>query len=267
MEKLSVAIITKNEEDRLPKTLSALKDFADEIIVVDSGSTDRTVEIAKSFGAKVFIEDWKGYAEQRNSALEKTTYDWVLFLDADEVVSEELKTSIRKILKSSTADGFYIRRKTYYLGKFLNFVWNNDWVLRLVNRKANPRWVGNIHETLILEGKTQKIQKGVIYHYTYRSLEEHFRKSFQYALLSAIEYHRRGKKFSLFKAIFNPLWAFFKVYFLKLGFLDGWRGLVIAFSYLFNGFLKYALLWDLERNPKGIVQNSKLNKEQKRKTP
>jgi len=248
--RLSVAIITKNEEDRLPRTLEAVKDLADEIVVVDSGSTDRTVEIAKRYGAKVFIEDWKGYGEQKNSALQKTTGEWILFLDADEVVSKELKNLIKEKIENPTADGYFLKRQTVYLGKEIKHIWNNDWVLRLVKRSANPRWVGSIHEKLLLDGKTEYLRGGVLYHYTYRSLLEHLQKSLLYAKLSAEEYYKRGKKPLLFKIIFAPLWAFFKIYLLKLGFLDGIRGFFIAWSYAINSFAKYAILWDLLRSSK-----------------
>lgn len=245
--KLSVAIITKNEEDRLPKTLEAVKDIADEIVVVDSGSTDKTVDIAKQYGAKVFIEEWKGYGEQKNSALKKTTGEWVLFLDADEVLSEELKKLIKEKINNPTADGYYLKRQTVYLGRELKHIWNNDWVLRLVNKNANPRWVGNIHEKLSVDGKTEYLKGGVLYHYTYRSLFEHFQKSLLYAKYSAQEYFKKGRKPSMFKIFLSPLWAFFKIYFLKLGFLEGIRGFFIAFSYAVNSFAKYAILWDLYR--------------------
>jgi glycosyltransferase involved in cell wall biosynthesis len=244
---LSVALITKNEEDRLPKTLEAVKDLADEIVVVDSGSTDRTVEVARSFGAKVFTEEWKGYARQRQSALKKCRGKWILFLDADEVLSEELKWEIKRVLKNPTAEGYLIKRKTVYLGKVLNHIWDNDWVLRLVKRDANPRWVGRVHEKLLLEGRVEKIPKGVIYHYTYRNLWEHFEKALLYARLSAEEYHRRGKRATLFKLVGAPLWAFFKIYLLKRGFLEGIRGLLIAGSYALNAFVKYALLWEKQK--------------------
>lgn len=239
-----MALITKNEEDRLKRTLRAVKDLADEIIVVDSGSTDRTAEVARSFGAKVFTEEWKGYALQRQSALQKCRGKWVLFLDADEVLSEELKEEIKKVVKNPTADGYLLKRKTVYLGKVLNHIWNNDWVLRLFRRDAHPRWVGEVHEKLLLDGRVEKVAKGVIYHYTYRSLWEHFQKSLLYARLSAEDYYRRGKKASVLKVIGAPLWAFFKIYFLKRGFLEGGRGLIIAGSYALNAFVKYSLLWE-----------------------
>lgn len=251
---LSVAIIAKDEEDRLPKTLEAVKDIADEIIVVvDSRTTDNTIKVAKSFGAKVFIENWEGYGKQKQKALEKTQGDWILFLDADEVLNEKLKKEILKILKNPLADGYFLKRKTIYLGKPLKFIWNNDWVLRLVKRSSNPRWMGDIHESLIIDGITKKIKKGYILHYTYRNLKEHFQKSLEYAYLSAKEYAKKGKKFSIFKTFFSPLWAFLKIYFLKLGFLEGFRGFLIALSYAFNAFMKNAFLWEKFQKEKSKI--------------
>jgi len=250
LDKLSVAIITYNEEKNLPKTLEAIKDIADEIIIVDSYSTDNTVEIAKKYNAKIFIEEWKGYQNQKNSALEKCTKYWILFLDADEIVSEELKNSIKNVLEYSDADGYYINRKTYYLGKFLNHVWQPDWVLRLVRKDANPRWEGgDVHEYLTVDGKKAKLS-GFLYHYTYKDLNDHFQKSLKYAKISAQEMFKKGKKFKLHKLIINPFWAFFRIYFLNLGFLDGIRGLSVAMSYLFSTFLKYLFLWELEQEEK-----------------
>ncbi len=246
MPTLSVAVITLNEEDRLPKLLGSLKGFADEVVVVDSGSTDRTVEIAKSYGAKVFVEDWKGYGKQKQSAFEKTTGEWVFFLDADEVPTEGLKRAIRRAIENPSADGYYIKRRAVYLGKPMRFLWANEWLLRLVKRSANPRWVGNVHETLKVEGKTEKLKGGELLHYTYRDLFDHFQKTVKYAKLSAREYYERGKRPSVFNIAFNPLWAFLRTYLFKLGFLEGYRGLLIAFGYSFGTFLKYAFLWELK---------------------
>jgi glycosyltransferase involved in cell wall biosynthesis len=255
LPEISVAIITYNEEENLPRTLEAIKDIASEIIIVDSHSTDKTREIALSYGAKVFEEDWKGYKEQKNSALEKCTKPWILFLDADEVVSDELKKSILDELKNPEYDGYMINRKTYYLGKFLNHVWQPDWVLRLVKKEANPRWEGgNIHEYLKINGKIGKLE-GDLYHYTYKDLNDHFKKSLKYAKLSSQELYKKGKKFKLHKLIINPWWAFVRVYIINLGFLDGIRGLSIAMSYLFSTFLKYMFLWELEQ--KGINKNAR----------
>ncbi|EDP76515.1 glycosyltransferase family 2 protein [Hydrogenivirga sp. 128-5-R1-1] len=244
---LSVAIITYNEEDRIGRTLEAVKDIASEIVVVDSHSTDRTREIAESYGAKVYVEDWKSYAGQKNYALEKCTQEWVLFLDADEVVSEELKRSIVKAVNSGRADAFYLNRKTYYLGKFLEHIWQPDWVLRLAKRSSDPKWVGgSVHERLEVKGRAEKLE-GYLYHYTYRDLSDHFQKSLRYARLSAGDMFRGGKRFKLHKLVLNPVWAFLKQYFIKGGFRDGIRGLSVSMSYFFSTFLKYMFLWELEQ--------------------
>ena len=243
---LTVALITYNEEKNLPKTLDKVVDIASEIVILDSFSTDKTKDIALSYGAKFFQEKWKGFRDQKNSLIKKCSQEWILFLDADEVLSDELKSSIVKELKNPKADGYILNRKTFYSGKFLNFTWQPDKKLRLVKKNANPRWEGgNIHEYLVIDGKVKEL-KGYLYHYTYKDIEEHFQKALKYSKISAIEMYKRGKRFKLYKLIFNPIWAFTKEYIFHLGFLDGIRGLTVATSYLFSTFLKYIFLWELE---------------------
>ena len=260
---LSVSIIAKNEEDRLPKTLKAIKDIADEIIVVvDSSTTDKTAEIARKYGAKVFIENWKGYGKQKQSALNKTQGKWILFLDADEVVDDTLKKEIKKIVNSKDTkfNGYLIKRKMIYLGKPLKHIWKEDLSLRLVRREANPRWIGDIHEKLEIDGKIGIIEKGYLLHYSYRSLKDHLEKTINYAYLSALDFYKKRKKFSFLKLIFNPMWTFFKAYILKRGCLDGIRGLIISFSYFVNAFCKYAFLWYFyfkEREESSIKENKR----------
>ena len=244
---LSVAVISYNEEDNIGKTLSAVSDIVSEIIVVDSGSTDRTVEIAKSLGAKVFVEEWKGFREQKNSALKKCSQEWILFLDCDEVVSEELKKSIIDAVKQPFADGYMINRKTVYLGKPLNYAWQPDWNLRLVKKNANPRWEGgDIHEYLVIDGKVSKIN-GFLYHYSYRDIKDHFTKVVNYSYIAAQEMYKKGKKFKMRKIFLNPLASFIREYILKKGFLDGTRGLIVAVSATYYSFLKYIYLWEMEK--------------------
>jgi len=241
---LSVVIITKNEADRLPRLLESIRDIADEIIVVDSGSTDGTPTIAARYGAKVFIEEWKGYGRQKQSALEKAKGDWILFLDADEIPDERLKQTIREVIKTPSAKGYLIRRKVVYLGKITTHVWGRDWVLRLVKRDANPRWIGDIHEKLLVEGRVEKLRKGVLYHYPYRNLKEHYQKLVKYAETWAEIKAKEGKTPSLWKIIFAPLGGFFKYYILNRGFLDGFRGFVISVLHGFYTFSKYLFLWE-----------------------
>ncbi|SNR75386.1 glycosyltransferase family 2 protein [Desulfurobacterium atlanticum] len=245
---LTVAMITYNEEENLPKTLEAIKDIASEIVIIDSHSKDKTVEIAKNYGARVFIEDWKGFREQKNSLIEKCTQKWILFLDADEVVSKELKKEIIEAIKKNKADGFILNRKTFYAGKFLNHVWQPDRVLRLVKKESNPRWEGgNVHEYLAIDGKVEKLN-GYLFHYTYKNIYEHYQKSIKYAKLSAEEMYKSGKKFKIHKLLLNPTWAFIREYFIHMGFLDGIRGLTVAITTSYYKFAKYIFLWELEKN-------------------
>ncbi len=253
---LSVAIITFNEGQNLPRTLESIKDIASEIVVVDSHSTDNTREIAKSYGAKVYEEDWKGHIKQKNSALEKCTQPWILSLDADEVVSEELKKSIIKAVNKPFADGYYVNRKTFHLGRWLNHAWQPDWKLRLVKKSANPRWGGyDPHDVLIIDGKTAKL-KGFLYHYSYKNIEDHFLRLIKYAKTAANSYHQKGIKFSITKLVSHSIFAFVKEYFLKRGFLDGLPGLEASIGNFIYVFLKYMFLWEIEKNKKKPEQSS-----------
>ena len=244
---LSVALISYNEEKNISRTLEAVQDIASEIIIVDSGSTDKTIEIARSYGAKVFVEEWKGFRDQKNSALEKCTQEWILFLDCDEVVSKELKKSIINAVKNPFADGYMINRKTVYLGKLLNHAWQPDWNLRLVKKSSNPRWEGGeIHEFLVIDGKVKKIE-GNLLHYSYKDIKDHFTKVVNYSYLSAVDLNKKGKRFKFYKLFFNPFASFVREYFLKKGFLDGIRGFIVAVSATVYSFLKYIYLWEIQK--------------------
>ena len=241
---LSVAIITYNEEDIIGRTLESVKDIASEIVVVDSHSTDRTREIAESYGAKVYVEDWKGYAGQKNSALEKCAQEWVLFLDADEVVSEELRNNIREELKNPKADGYLINRRTYYMGRLLRYTWQPEWRLRLVRRSRNPKWKGDIHESLEIESTKISKLEGDIHHYSYKSLLDHVNRAVKFSRDVALQKKGR-KKVGAVDLLLRPVWAFFKIYFLQMGFRDGYPGLVASLMTMFYTFLKYAFLYEL----------------------
>lgn len=247
---LSVAIITFNEEKRLGSTLESICDIASEIVVIDSFSQDRTVEIAKKYNAKVFQEQWKGFVAQKNSLTSKCSHNFILYLDADEVISSELKREIVKAISKPYADGYYLRRKTHYLGKLLNYAWQKDERLRLVKKSAEPLWKGEIvHEELFIKGKTSLLN-GYIIHYSYKDIKDHFTKTINYANLSAKSYYNKGKKPSISKLVFSPFFSFFKLYILKKGFLDGVGGLIAGFSAYVYVFLKYAFLWEMYLNKK-----------------
>lgn len=247
---LSVSIISFNEEGNIERCLESIIDIADEIIVVDSHSTDKTREIASQFGAKVYEEDWKGHVAQKNSALEKCSKQWILALDCDEVVSNELKQSIIKALENPNYDGYEVNRKTFYAGRWINHAWYPDWKLRLVKRDK-AKWIGtDPHDRLIVEGQTKKLS-GDLYHYSYKDVTDHFKRVVTYAAISADEYLKGGRKAGVLELLFNPIYGFFKHYILKLGFLDGVQGLIISMSNFFYTFLKYALIWEKKNKNEG----------------
>ncbi len=241
---LSVLILTKDEEKNIKRAIESVRKIANEVVVLDSGSTDKTVEIAKSLGAKVFFHPWDSYPKQRNRGIELCSEDWIFILDADEEVSEDLKNSITEAIFSGKSEVYMVSRKTYYLGRFLEHTWYPEWRVRLF-KKGAVRFEGELHEQAIFEGKAHKL-KGDLYHYSYESLYHQYEKTIRYAKLMAESYHKRGKKFRIYNLLLNPLWSFFKVYFLQRGFLDGIRGFLVAFSSFFYTFLKYMFLLELE---------------------
>jgi len=243
---LSVCLVSFNEEANIARTLDSIKDIASEIVLVDSHSTDKTRDIAASYDAKIFEQEWNGYVAQKNIALAKCTQEYILSLDCDEVVSNELRNSIVKAIGDAEAEGFYINRKMIYLGKLLKYTWQPEWKLRFVKRAAKPEWQGyEVHETLKIQGKTKKL-RGDLYHYSYKDLEDQLKRTLMYSKLSAASYHKMGRRFRVYNLTFNPLIAFIKLYVLQKGFLDGVRGLSVAAFQAFYTFMKYMLLWEIE---------------------
>lgn len=242
---LSIAVITFNEERNLPRCLQSVRGMASEIIVVDSGSTDRTGEIAKSFGAQFTFQQWQGHVAQKNIALEKCSQPWVLCLDADEEVSPELAASMRAQLSSGEpgANGFEVNRRTFYLGKWIWHAWYPEWRVRLVKNKSS-RWGGrDPHDALEVSGATGKLT-GDLLHYSYKDLNEHLHKTLDYARLSAGELRRGGKVPRFRNLLFSPWMAFLKKLFFKQAWRDGWRGWLIAYSSFLGVFAKYAFMFE-----------------------
>lgn len=257
---LTVALIAHNEADRLPPTLAKIQDIASEIVLINSVSTDKTIDVAKSFGAKVYTEEFKGFVEQKNSLIPKCTQDWILFLDADEVLNDELKEAIVKVIKEDSPYAYEMNRLTFYLGKLLKNAWQPNYRLRLVRRDANPRWEGEIvHESLASTSEVKRLP-GYIIHYSYRDVNDHFMRTVKYAKMSAQSYIVRKKKPSIFKIIFSPFFSFFKLYIVKGGFLDGTAGYIAAQSAFIYTFLKYVFLWEaslnLNKQDKGAAEVS-----------
>jgi glycosyltransferase involved in cell wall biosynthesis len=227
--KLSACIITFNEADRIEACLRSLQ-FCDEIVVVDSHSTDRTRELATAAGARVIERDWPGYRSQKQFAVDAAAHDWVLCLDADERVTDALCREVQALRAGGfpAAAGWSVPRITDYFGRFLRH--GNaypDRLVRLFDRRRGG-WQGmEIHENTRVDGPVQRLS-GHLEHYSYRSLTDHLNRMQRYAELMAQALYGRGKRCGLAPVVFNPLWRFLRGYLLRLGFLDGWRGLVFA---------------------------------------
>jgi glycosyltransferase involved in cell wall biosynthesis len=226
---LTACIITYNEADRVEACLKSVS-FCDEVVVVDSHSTDATRELAKGLGARVIERDWPGYRSQKQFAIESASNDWVLCLDADERVSESLRVEIEALRTGGFAGfaGWLVPRITDYFGRFLRH--GNaypDRLIRLFDRRRGG-WIGyEIHENTRVQGPVGKLH-GHLEHYSYRSLTDHHLRMQRYADLMAQALYERGKRCGLGKVLLNPQWRFIRGYCLRLGFLDGWRGLVFA---------------------------------------
>jgi len=227
--RLSACIICYNEADRIGDCLRSVA-FCDEIVVVDSHSTDATRELAVALGARVIERDWPGYRSQKQFAVERAAHDWVLCLDADERVSVRLRSEIEAVRDAGFASraGWSIPRITDYFGRFLRH--GNaypDRLIRLFDRRRGG-WVGReIHENTRIEGPVGRM-RGHLEHFSYRSLSDHQDRMQRYATLMAHALYDSGSRCGLGKVLLNPLWRFVRGYFLRLGFLDGWRGLVFA---------------------------------------
>jgi glycosyltransferase involved in cell wall biosynthesis len=244
--RISACIITLNEADRIDACLASLA-FCDEIVVVDSGSTDRTRELAAAHGARVLQRAFDGYRTQKEFALRAASHDWVLCLDADERVSAALRTSIETArARGFPATGYRFARATEYFGAFLRH--GNaypDRVLRLFDRRCGGfRGDREIHEHASVDGAVVTLS-GDLEHRAYRSLSDQVARLERYARLMAEHLHARGRRAHVYNLMFNPLWRFVRGYILRGGFLDGWRGLVYAYveaNYVRQKFIKLWLL-------------------------
>ncbi|MCB1154094.1 glycosyltransferase family 2 protein [bacterium] len=248
MRKLSVTIIAKNEADNLERCLTSVR-FADEIVVLDSGSTDGSVEIARRFTERVVETDWPGHVKQKQRAVDAATHDWILSLDADEEVTPELAESIRAALADpNPPDAYELTRKVYYLGRWIEHCgWYPEWRVRLFDRRK-AHWGGyDPHDQVICDGRVARL-RGDLHHYSYRNMTHHLSRINEYTTIMADEYAKKGRRASLADMIFRPGFNFFKKYILQRGFLDGAPGFVICVLASYYVFLKYAKLWERQRS-------------------
>ena len=245
MNLLSTCLITRDEEHNLPRVLNSVRGLADEIVIVDCGSQDRTVEIARDHGAKVIARPWTNFAEQKNIAAEAASHNWILSLDADEELSTELRDSLLAWKKQEPKFAVYeFARRTWYLGAWINHTgWYPDFQRRLFRRDA-AQFSGIIHEALRFQGKAGRLQ-GDLLHYTVSSVEEHGQKVERYTTLAAQQMLTAGRRSWRAAMWLAPPWNWFSNYVLRLGFLDGHRGWIISRMAARGTWLKFKKLGKL----------------------
>jgi glycosyltransferase involved in cell wall biosynthesis len=246
---LSISIIACNEEANLRRCLASMVGLAAEIIVVDSGSRDRTREVAEEFGAQVTHQDWLGHRDQKNVALKLCTQPWVLALDSDEALTPELRQSIEQCFslpESQRVDGLYMNRCTRFLGRWIRHGdWYPDRKLRLF-RHAGAVWSGSPeHDFVLLPAGSQEARlTGDLLHYSFRDMSHYLEKHIQYADVFLKREQARGGRFSALSTLFRSVWRFFRSYVLRLGFLDGFAGLWIAVATAFFAFVRHSRTYE-----------------------
>ena len=245
MAKISAIVITYNEEANITECLNSLK-WCDEIILVDSGSTDNTVKLAGEFTQKIIISGNIPYGEKRNIGIDNATGEWIFWLDADERATPQLKDEITGIISrgSPVIEAYLINRKSFFINKFIKHCgWFPDYTLRLFKKSTGIKFSSSlVHEKAVYTGKTGKL-KNEILHYTDRDFEHYINKLNKYTSLSAEELNAKGRRAGFFDIIFRPAFTFFKMYFLKLGILDGYMGLVLCTLSSVHVMTKYSKLY------------------------
>ena len=252
LPQLSAILITNNEENNISECLASVA-WADEIIVVDSGSIDNTVTLCRKYTDKILVtKDWPGFGPQKNRALDRATCEWVLSIDADERVTNALKAEIKQAIVDGKASAFRIPRQSRYCGRWIKHSgWSPDYVIRLFRRDSARFSDDIVHEKVeVLQGKLGTL-KTPLKHYSFNSLEEVLNKTNSYSSANALKSYQRGKTSSLSKAIFHGFWAFFRTYILRAGFLDGREGFILAISNAEGTYYRYLKLMYLqEQNAK-----------------
>lgn len=263
MAKISVAVICFDEESKIERCLKSVS-WADEIVVLDSFSSDETPAICRKYTDKFFQHSFDGHIEQKNRALDHCSNDWVFSIDADEVVSDELRASILDVkdnLENSKYAGYSINRKIFYLGKWIEHTnWSPDYKIRLID-KSKARWGGtNPHDKIILDGEGSRLS-GVLYHYSYDSVSDHLRTIDKFTTIMAKEYRKKGKKPSYINITLRPLFGIFKSFIIKRGFLEGKRGWMIALLDGYYVLLKFIKIYELDISEIQERKSRKLDKE------
>ena len=255
MPKVSVSIITKNAMPRVRQTLESVR-WADEIIVLDSGSTDDTVKVCKEYTDHVYETDWPGFGIQFQRGLDKCSGDWLISIDADEVVTDELKHEILAAIKAAPEDvnGFAFPRLSHLCNQPIHHCgWRPDYVPRVFRRGFVQYTPDLVHPKPVIKGVTQKLKNDLI-HYSFDSIDSLLDKANSYSTLGAKQLLERGKRASIFKAAYKGLWAFIRTYFLRLGLLDGKYGFIISVAHAEGTYYKYAKLAMMHFTNKGTIK-------------
>jgi glycosyltransferase involved in cell wall biosynthesis len=245
--RVSVTIITLNEAAHIGAAIDSAA-WADEVLVVDSGSSDGTIDIARAKGATVLCRDWSGYVDQKNYAAERAANDWILSLDADERITPALAAEIRGLLSTEPpARGYRLPRVTYHLGRWVRTTdFYPDFQTRLYDRRA-ARWRGKyVHESVVVDGAVGRL-RNELEHYSFRNLRDQLDRINHYTTLAARQMHEAGRRAGPLDLVVHPPAAFLRNYVLRRGILDGWAGLTISVMNAYSVFLKFAKLWEIQR--------------------
>lgn len=245
---ISVVIIAKNEAHNLPRLLRSVQ-WADEILVADTGSDDATKEISREMGAKVIELSWEGFGITKQKAVDAAKYDWIFSLDADEEVSQQLTDKILSLKKDlSPGYAYKIKRVSMYLNKKIRYCgWQKDYPLRLFYRKEAKFNTKQVHEGVKTNAEI-KFLKEQINHYTYPKISDHWKKINFYTTLNVLEKYNAKRNYSVSEAVFQGIWKFMQMYFLKMGFRDGKMGFILCLNSAIGQYLKYIKLWEKQRN-------------------
>ncbi len=249
MPNISAVIITYNEEKNLERCIESVRDIADEIVIVDSFSTDRTKEICRNYELRFIEHKFEGHIQQKNWAITQAKYPHILSLDADEVLSDRLKESIKEVKENWTHDGYYFNRLTNYCGKWIRHCgWYPDRKLRLWDSRKG-RWAGiNPHDKFELDnGSTSRYLNGDLLHYSYFSIAQHIDQVNKFTEIGAMEALKKGRRSNFIKIIMKPSWKFFRDFILKLGILDGYYGYIISKISAHATFIKFVKLKEFQK--------------------
>lgn len=244
--KISAVIITQNEELNIERCLKSLQ-WADEIVVVDSGSTDKTIEICEKYNCSIVHSEWLGFGRTKKVAVNAASNNWIFSIDSDEEATSELRNQIIEILANPKFYAYRVKRKSFYLGKMINHCgWGSDYPLRLFNREHGNFNDKEVHESVDINWEGSKIESPLL-HYTYPTIELHVSKTNRYTDLQAMELYKQGKQFSIIAAVLLGLNKFINMYLFKFGILDGKEGFILSSIASFGVYLKYVKLWKLNK--------------------